>query len=70
MPKPKVPPSVKISNEIFRLVYALSEPQSDPREIAGRLIQQLMLKTMQEILENEVSEFIGKGYYEQGPERT
>lgn len=40
------------------------------QELLSKLMQLSMRKTIQEILEQDVSEHIGKGYYEQGQNRN
>ena len=69
MPKKRIPPSERISKEIINLIQNLSEHSSNEK-LLGQLMQLSMRKLIQELLEKEVQEYIGKAYYEQGSDRT
>jgi transposase-like protein len=62
MPNKRLPPSKKIDNEINKLLYNLGEDVA-PKDVLGKLIKLAMEKIIQEILENEVSDFTGRDYY-------
>ena len=69
MPSKRVPPSEKLRNEIMTMLDQL-EPHS-PRnpELLGQLLRLGMRRVIQELLEAEVSEQLGTGYYEHAPLR-
>lgn len=69
MPRKRIPPSERLSKEIFNLMQNLNSNGKN-QELLGKLMQLSMRKTIQELIEQEVTEFIGKGYYEQGPSRN
>ncbi len=69
MPKKRIPPSEHLSKNILELVQNLSS-NGNNQELLSKLMQLSMRKTIQEILEQEVSDHIGKGYYEQGQNRN
>jgi len=69
MPKKRIPPSERLSKEILDLMQNLSSNGKN-QELLGQLMQLSMRKTIQEIIEQEVTEFIGKGYYEHSPLRN
>lgn len=62
MPNKRLPPSKKIDNEINKLLYNLGEDVT-PKDVLGKLVKLAMEKIIQEILENEVSDFTGRDYY-------
>lgn len=68
MPGKRIPPSQKMSNEIMNLMTNL-DPHKQPQEIFGQIAQLSIRKLVQELLEQEIKEHIGKDYYEQGPDR-
>jgi len=69
MPKKRIPPSERISKEILDIMQHLGEHTSN-QKLLGQLMQLSMRKLVQELLEKEVQEHIGKTYYEHGTERT
>jgi transposase-like protein len=69
MPKKRIPPSERLSKNILELVQNLSS-NGNNQELLSKLMQLSMRKTIQEILEQEATEHIGKGYYEQGQNRS
>jgi transposase-like protein len=69
MPKKRIPPSERLSKNILELVQNLST-NGNNQELLSKLMQLSMRKTIQEILEQEVTEHIGQGYYEQGQSRN
>jgi len=69
MPKKRIPPSERISKEILDIMQNLSEHTSN-QKLLGQLMHLSMRKLVQELLEKEVFEHIGKGYYEHGVQRT
>jgi hypothetical protein len=69
MPKKRIPPSERLSKQILDLMQNLNT-NGNNQELLNKLMQLSMRKTIQEILEQEVSEHIGKGYYEQGDNRN
>lgn len=69
MPKKRIPPSERLSKNILELVQNLNS-NGNNQELLSKLIQLSMRKTIQELLEQETSEHIGKGYYEQGQNRN
>ncbi|MBI5733296.1 IS256 family transposase [Candidatus Jorgensenbacteria bacterium] len=71
MPAKRIPPSQAISNEIMNLLNSLKSDsgQSSNQETFGKIVQLGIRKLVQEILEKEVREHIGQGYYEQGLSR-
>lgn len=68
MPRKRIPPSERLSKEIFELVHNLN-PEGSNKGLLSKLLELSMRKTIQEILEKEISEHIGKDYYEQGSNR-
>lgn len=62
MPKKRIPPTEQIDNEIKKLRYNLGEEDS-PKDFLGKLIRLGMQRIVQEILETEVQDHIGRGYY-------
>jgi len=68
MPKKRIPPSAKVDKEIMELIQNLSGYTSN-QKLLGRLMQLSMRKLVQEILEKEVQDHIGKAYYEHGDSR-
>jgi len=68
MPTKRIPPSQKMSNEIMNLVKNL-EPHKQSQDIFGQIVQLSIRKLVQELLEQEIKEHIGKDYYEQGDDR-
>ncbi|MDE2215529.1 MAG: IS256 family transposase [Candidatus Omnitrophica bacterium] len=62
MPKKRIPPSQQIDNEINELRYNLGEAVV-PKNVLGKLMNMAMRRIVQEILENEVSDFTGRDYY-------
>jgi len=69
MPRKRIPPTEKISKEIMELVQNLNGHSSN-QELLGNLVQLSMRKLVQELLEKEVQEYIGKSYYEHGTVRN
>ncbi len=69
MPKKRIPPSQALSKEILELVQNLTETGNN-NTILTKLIEMSIRKTIQEILEKEVTEYIGKAYYESGKNRN
>ena len=69
MPKKRIPPSQRLSKEILELVQNLNEAGNN-KPILTKLIEMSIRKTIQEILEKEVTEYIGKAYYESGQNRN
>jgi transposase-like protein len=63
MPKKRIPPSERISNEIMDLIANLDGSGSN-QQILGKLMQLSMRKLVQELLEKEVKEHIGAEHYE------
>jgi len=61
--KKRVLPSQRISKEIQRLIEGLST-EGDNQEILGRLVELGIRKVVQELLEQEVEEYLGRGHYE------
>jgi putative transposase len=68
MPKVRIPPSERISKEIMDLIQNLNGHSSNQR-LLGQLMHLSMRKLIQELLEKEVEEHIGKAYYQQGNNR-
>ena len=68
MPDKRIPPSEKISKEIMGTIQTLSEHSSN-KKLLGRLAELSLRKLVQELLEEEVQEYIGKDYYEHGDSR-
>jgi len=62
MPNKRLPPSKRIDNEINELRYNLGEG-APPQDVFGKLVKLAMKRIVQEILENEVSDFTGRDYY-------
>jgi transposase-like protein len=69
MPRKRIPPSERISKEIMYIIQDLSEHGSN-QKLLGQLMQLSMKKLVQELLEKEIQEHIGKAYYEHGNNRT
>lgn len=69
MPKKRIPPSERLSKQILELMQNLNT-NGNNQELLSKLMQLSMRKTIQEVLEQEVSKHIGKGYYEQGDARN
>jgi transposase-like protein len=65
MPEVRIPPSVRISKEIMELIGSLTE-DGDNQKLLGQLMQLSMRKLVQELLEKEVKEYLGRRYYEHG----
>jgi putative transposase len=63
MPQVRIPPSERISKEIMEIIGNLSE-QGNNQKLLGQLMQLSMRKLVQEVLEKEVEEYLGRGYYE------
>lgn len=68
MPKKRIPSSEQLSKEIFELTQVLNS-EGNNKGLLSKLFELSMRKTIQEILEKEVSEFIGKDHYQQGSDR-
>ena len=68
MPNKRIPPSERVSKEIMELIEKL-KGGGDNQEILAELIKLSIKKLLQEILEAEVEEYIGKEYYERGKDR-
>ena len=62
IPKKRLPPTEQIDNEINKLRYNLGEEDS-PKDFLSKLIRLGMQRIVQEILETEVQDHIGRGYY-------
>lgn len=69
MPRKRIPPSERISKEILDIMQHLGEHTSN-QKLLGQLMQLSMRKLVQELLEQEVQDHIGKAYYQQGNGRT
>jgi len=69
MPKKRIPPTVKIDNEINELKYNLGQ-DTKPEDTLGKLIDLGMRRIIQETLEKEVQAFIGSEYYKHAQERN
>jgi len=69
MPKKRIPPSKRLSNEIIELMQNLNGTGNN-QELLSKLMQLSMRKTIQEILEAEVKDYIGKAYYAHGQDRA
>jgi len=69
MPKKRIPPSERISKEILDIFSSLDE-NGNNQNLFGQLMQLSMRKLVQELLEKEVSEYIGKAYYDHGQLRN
>jgi len=67
MPKVRIPPSERISKEIMEIIQNLTEHNN--QKLLGQLMQLSMRKLVQELLEKEVQEYLGKAYYEHGETR-
>ena len=61
----KILPSERISNEIFDLLQKGSQSEED---LLSQLVQKSVKKLMQEILEQEVKDYLGRDYYQRDPE--
>ena len=61
----KVPPSEKLSKEIEQLYSGVSGNQ---RDLLEELIEKSVRMVMQKILEQEVTDYLGRGYYERNSE--
>ena len=68
MPSKRIPPSQKLSKEIMELINNLNQ-HNEPQEIFGKIVHLSIRKLVQELLEKEIQDHIGKGYYEQGEAR-
>ena len=64
MPKVRIPPSERISKEIMEIIQNLTEHNN--QKLLGQLMQLSMRKLVQELLEKEVGEYLGRAYYEHG----
>jgi putative transposase len=62
MPNNRIPPTKRIDNEINKLRYNLEE-NTGPKDFLGKLVKLAMQRIVQEILELETQEFIGRDYY-------
>lgn len=69
MPNKRIPPSERINKEIMDIIQNLDNHSSN-QKLLGQLMQLSMRKLIQELLEKEVQEYIGKVYYEQGTDRN
>ena len=69
MPNKRIPKTAHIDNEIEQLKYTLGEDIS-PKDVLGKLMNLGMRRIIQEILEKEVQEYIGQGYYKHGAQRN
>lgn len=67
MPNKRLPPTKRIDNEINALRYNLGE-SAPPQDVFGKLVKLAMKRIVQEILENEVSDFTGRDYYKHSGE--
>jgi len=65
MPPERIPPSERISKEIMEIIQNLSN-QENNQKLLGQLMQLSMRKLVQELLEKEVEEYLGRSYYEHG----
>lgn len=65
MPNKRIPPSERLSKEIMELISNLNR-HSKPQETFGKIVHLGIRKLVQELLEKEMQEHIGKAYYEQG----
>jgi transposase-like protein len=65
MPAVRIPPSERISKEIMELIQNLTE-HGNNQKLLGQLMQLSMRKLVQELLEKEVKEYLGRSYYEHG----
>ena len=61
----KVPPSEKLIKEIEQLYSGAGENQRDMLE---ELIEKSVRMVMRKILEQDVTDYLGQGYYEQSSE--
>ena len=69
MPNKRVPPSERIRNEIMTRIQHLAPHDSKNSELLGQVLQLGMRRLIQELLEAEVAEHLGTGYYEHAAER-
>jgi len=69
MPGKRIPPSERISKEIMGIIQNLEGHRSN-QKLLGELMQLSMRKLIQELLEKEIQEHIGKAYYEHGEDRA
>lgn len=69
MPRVRIPKTAQIDNEINELKYNLGEDIS-PKDVLGKLMNLGMRRIIQEILEKEVQEYIGQGYYKHAAKRN
>jgi putative transposase len=69
MPRKRIPPSQVVNNEIMNLIKELDKAVPS-QNIFGQIVQLSIRKLVQELLEQEINEHIGKNYYEQGPDRN
>ena len=67
MPNKRLPPTKRIDNEINALRFNLGEDVA-PKDVFGKLVKLAMRRIVQEVLENEVSEFTGRDYYKHAEE--
>lgn len=65
MPNKRIPPSQRLSKEIMELINNLNQ-HSNPQETFGKIVHLGIRKLVQELLEKEIQQHIGKAYYEQG----
>jgi transposase-like protein len=68
MPNRRIPPSERISKEIMEIIQNLTEHDNN-QKVLGQLMQLSIRKLVQELLEKEVQEYLGKAYYEHGESR-
>lgn len=59
----RIPPSEKISKEIKELIEKLSQESSN-EDILGKILKLGMKKIVQEMLEEETKEYLGRDYYQ------
>jgi len=57
----KIPPSERISNEISEL---FEKGTADTEDFLSVLVRKSVKKVIQEILEQEINDYLGRGYYE------
>lgn len=63
----KIPPSEKVSKELFEL---FSNNQNKDSNFLSEFIQLSIRKVIQEVLEQEVQDYLGRGYFERKAEAT
>lgn len=61
----KIPPSERISNEISAL---FERGAVDTEDFLSVLVRKSVKKIIQEVLEQEITDYLGRGYYERKPE--